>query len=152
MMPTMKRSWIAMGALLVGMFGGAAGAEVIETAMRYRSVDTGLFALKEDDRASIFVTLNDKTVNEPAHVRLQFFDHAGVSKATQDVELKPGQSARLHTAGPGYFRARAEVLDPALQFTSGPTVLATVEVLNLTTAQRGPVCTIWDNGVDGQRQ
>jgi hypothetical protein len=152
MMPTMRRRWVTVGALLAGLFGGAAAAQVVENTRRVRSLDTGLFALKADDRASFFVTLNDKTVDVPAHVRLQFFDHAGVSTATQEVELQPGQSARLHTAGPGYFRARAEVLDTALQLTSGPTVLGTVEVLNLTTAQRGPVCTVWDNGVDGQRQ
>ena len=152
MMRTMRRRWITMGARLVGVFGGAAGAQVVENARRARSIDTGIFELKADDRASFFVTLNDKTVNGPAHVRLQFLDHAGTSTLEQDFVLQPGQSARVQTSGPGFRRARADVLEAAFQLTSQPVVLGTVEVLNLTTAQRGPVCTIHDYGGDGQRQ
>jgi hypothetical protein len=155
-MMAMKRNWITVGSLLVGVFCGVAGAEVLEKARRFRSIDTGLFALKADDRASIFVTLNDKTVNGPATVRLQFLDQAGSTVLSQDVMLQPGQSTRLSTtgaaAGTAFLRARAEVVDDALQLASAPAVLGTVEVLNLTTLQRGPVCTVHDYGGDGQRQ
>jgi hypothetical protein len=141
-----------MGTLLVGVSVGAAGAQAIENAWRFRSIDTALFALKADDRASFYVTVNDKTVNGPANVRLQFFDHAGTSTLSEDFLLQPGQSARLQAYGPALLRARADLLDSALQLTSQPALLGTVEVLNLTTAQRGPVCTIVDYGGDGQRQ
>jgi hypothetical protein len=150
MMPTMRRRWITVGTLLAGMFGGAAGAQVVENTKRVRSLDSGIFTLKADDRASFFVTLNDKTVNVPAHVRLQFLDEAGAATLSQDVLLQPGQSTRLSKSGPGFQRVRVE-LDDVLQQTSQP-VLATVEVLNLTTLQRGPVCTLPDYGGDGQRQ
>jgi hypothetical protein len=152
MMRVTNRKWIAAGCLIAGVFGGAAGAEVVESTRRARSLDTGLFSLKADDRASFYVTLNDHAAPGPAQLRLQFIDHAGSPAGAQDMTLQPGQSARLHISGPGHFRARAEVLDPAFQFTSGPMIMGTMEVLNLTTEQRGPVCTIHDPGVDGQRQ
>ena len=151
MMKTIKLQWIAVGSLLVGLFGGAAGAQVAEIVKRNRSVETGIFALRADDRASFYVTLSD---NAPAAawVRLQFFDDAGTSMISQDAFLQPGHSAWMTTAGPRRLRARAELRDDFLAATSQPTLLGTVEVLNLTTAQKGPVCTLHDGGVDGQRQ
>ena len=152
MIATIRRRWITVGTLLVGVFGGAAGAAVVENAWSLRSLDTGLFALKPDDRANFYVTLNENTANGPAQVRLQFLDQAGSPALTQDVVLQPGQSARVQANGPYLLRARASILDGALKLTSQPALLGTVEVLNLTTAQRGPVCTIHDYGGDGQRQ
>ena len=151
MMRVLNRKWIVVGCLLVGGLGGAVGADVVESVRHNRSLDTGLFTLKADGRASFYVTLNGKATDRAATVRLQFFDQAGSSVSAQDVVLQPGQSGRLHIAGPGYFRAHAEVMEP-VTFTSSPAVLGTVEVLDLTTEQRGPVCTVYDNGADVGRQ
>jgi hypothetical protein len=149
---TMRRRWIAAGSLLVGVFGGAAAAQVVEKASRARWLDTGIFALKADDKANFYITLNENAANGPALVRLQFLDQAGTPTFTDDVMLQPGQSTRVQASGPNFLRARAQVLNGSLQLTAQPLVLGTVEVLNLTTAQRGPVCTIHDYGGDDQRQ
>ena len=97
------------------------------------------------------MTLSDR-VSAAAWVRLQFFDEDGSSTDSDDVLLRPGQSARLTTTGPRRVRASGALLDAAPGLTSQPTLLGTVEVLNLTTAQKGPVCTLVDGGGDGQRQ
>lgn len=151
MMRVMNRKWIVVGCLLVGVFVGAVGADVVETARRNRSLDIGLFTLNKDSRASFYVTLNGNSTDRPATVRMQFFDAAGSSVAAQDVVLQPGQSGRLSMVGPVYLRAQAYVLEDVV-FTSSPALLGTVEVLDLTTQQRGPVCTVYDNGVDVGRQ
>jgi hypothetical protein len=152
MMKAIKLQWIAVGSLLVGVFGGAAGAQIGQRALDAPSVDTGIFTLKADDRASFHVTLSDRAP-AAAWVRLQFFDEDGASVAADDVLLRPGQSARLTTMGPRHVRASGALRDSALGLTSQPTLFGTVEVLNVTTAQRDPVCTLHDpRGVDGQRQ
>jgi hypothetical protein len=151
MMKAIKLQWIAVGSLLVGAFGGVAGAQIAEIVKHSRSVETGIFTLRADDRASFSVTLSDD-VSAAANVRLQFFDEAGSSTSSQDVLLQPGQSWRITTSGPRHARARADLLDGALALTSQPTLLGTVEVHNVTTAQKDPVCTLVDGGGDGQRQ
>jgi hypothetical protein len=150
-MKAIKLWWIAVGSLAVGVFGGAAGAQIATRALDAPSVDTGIFMLKADDRASFSLTLSDRAP-AAAWVRLQFFDEDGASTDSNDVLLRPGQSARLTTTGPRRARASGALLDGSLGLTSRPTLFGTVEVLNVTTAQRGPVCTLVDEGVDGQRQ
>jgi len=150
-MKAIKLRWIAVGSLVVGVFGGAAGAQIAQRALDAPSVDTGIFTLKADDRASFYVTLSDRAA-AAAWVRLQFVDEEGASTDSDDVFLRPGQSARLTTTGPRRVRASGSLRDAALGLTSQPTLFGTVEVLNLTTAQKGPVCTLVDYGADGQRQ
>jgi hypothetical protein len=147
----MKRTSLVVGCLLTGVLGGAAGAHVVESAQRLAYFNTGIFTLKADDRASFHVSVDDVRSGSPSRVRLQFFTEAGTLAATNDVVLEPGQSTTLWIAGPGLFRAHAEVVESAF-LTARHTVVATVEILNLTTEQRGPVCNVPDNGVDAGRQ
>jgi hypothetical protein len=152
MMQIKSRVWLAVGCLLVGIGGGAVGAQVIGEVLRPSYLNSGMFSMQPNDTAEFFVTLDDNRNGAPAQVRLQFLDSAGTVVARQVVVLQAGQSTSLRLEGPGSYRAHAQVLDPGLQLLGRRTVVGTVEVVNFTTGTRGPVCSIDYSPVGAGRQ
>jgi hypothetical protein len=55
-------------------------------------------------------------------------------------------------AGPGLFRAHAEVREPLLQFTARRAIVGTVEVFDLTAQKQPPSCVFNPHGAGGGRQ
>jgi hypothetical protein len=152
-MSTKKQmSWLAVVCLIVGVGAGAAGAQVIEATFRVRFVNSGLFSLRGDDRAQFHVTLDDTRAGAPGTVLLQFLDEQGTVVARRETVLQAGQSTSLRVAGPGRFRAHARLMDSTFDVTSRRTVVGSVEVLNLTTEERDPVCALDEWGPGGGRQ
>jgi hypothetical protein len=147
-----RTSWIAFGCLLLGLGGGAATAQVVGDALSVRNLNSGLFSLDGTDTAAFHVTLDEARGASGGRVLMQFLDEWGTVVARKDVTLQAGQSASLRTEGPGLFRAHAQLVDAGLQITSRRAVVGAVEVLDLTTEQRGPVCSFDEWGLPGGRQ
>lgn len=147
-----NRAWLAIGCLLVGLCGGAVGAQVFNAVLNASYLNSGLFSMAVDDAALFHVTLDDTSSGLPARVRLEFLDEAGVVVSRKDVDLLAGQSTTLRIAGEGEYRAHAQVLDPDLRLTGRRAVVGAVEVFDLTTGQRGPVCSVDYSPSDGGRQ
>jgi hypothetical protein len=148
----MNRSWIAIACLLVGAMGGAAGAQVIGAATQSLFINSGLFELKADEEATFFATLDDVKSGLPARVRLRFMDQAGVVKQSKDVTLQPGQSQGIKISGPGFFRGNAEVFETSTTPSVRRAFFGSGQVLNITTQQRDPVCSLPGTPVDTGRQ
>ena len=149
---TMNRSWIAIACLLVGALGGAAGARVVGAATESLFINSGLFSLKADDQATFFVTLDDVKGGLPAKVRLRFFNEAGQLKGFKEVTLQPGQSEGISIIGPGFFRGNGGIFETSTAPSVRRAFFGSGEVLNLTTQQRDPVCSLPGSGVDTGRQ
>ena len=138
-----KNRWkLAIGCLLVGVFGGAAGAQVVQRALSTSYLNTGLFALAPGDTAYFHVSLDDVRSGQPARVKLQFFDEAGEVVSSDETVLAGGQSTTLRMLGPGLFRAHAEMIESSLQLTGRRSVVGTVEVFDLTAEKKPSSCTI----------
>jgi hypothetical protein len=134
---------IAGGALLVGLLAGVAGAQVFEAvAAQLQILNTGLFKVALEEEVTFSVSHTDVRSRQPVRVLLQLFDEAGASAARHEAVLQAGESTSLAFARPGSYRAQARIVS-ALQFAA-PHVSGTVEVGNLVTPSRRPVCSIID--------
>ena len=121
---------MGLGLLLVGILAGAAGAQAVQIFTPASFLNWGLFTLAADERVHFNVTLDDTQRGPQTQVLQQLFDASGVVVARQITTLGPGKSATLRYAGPGVFRAHAEVLEPAnTLFGIRRIVVGTVEIL-----------------------
>jgi hypothetical protein len=144
-----KISCLVAGCLLVGVCAGAVGAQVVADAARLRFLNSGLFVLDAGEDATFHVTLADNRAGAPVRVLVQFLDRQGASVARQEVVLQAGQSTSLTTAGPGEVRAHARVMDGSFDLSARRAIVGGIDVLDLTTRQRRPVCSIDENGSSG---
>jgi hypothetical protein len=144
-----KVSWIAAGCLLLGVCAGAVGAQVVDQVWVVRYLNTGLVTLSARQSAEFHVTLDDSRTGAPSTVVLTFMDERGVIVARRDVVLQGGQSATLAMTGPALVRGHAELAE-ATSFTSPRrAVVGSMELLDLTTLERGPTCSIDGMGSPG---
>lgn len=144
-----KVAWIAAGCLLLGVCAGAVGAQVVEQAWLVRYLNTGLVTLAERQRAEFHVTLDDTRAGTPSTVVLTFMDERGGVVARREVVLQGGQSATLSMTGPATVRGHAELAEATSFISSRRAVVGSMEVLDLTTLQRGPSCSIDGMGSSG---
>jgi hypothetical protein len=129
---------MGLGLLLVGMLAGAAGAQALQIFAPASFLNWGLFTLAADERVHFNVTLDDAPRAPQTQVLQQLFDASGVVVARQITTLGPGKSATLRYAGPGVFRAHAEVLEPTnIPFGIRRIVVGTVEILGTGAAGVG---------------
>ena len=150
MMATMKRSWVAVACLLIGALGGAAAAQNKGAATGF--INTALFELKDNEEVRVYITLDDIKSGQPAKVRLRFFNELGAVKLFKEVTLQPGQSDYIAISEAGFFRGQAEIFDLTTTPSTRRAFVGGGEIRNLTTLQRGPVCSLPDNGVPVGRQ
>ena len=136
----MSKRIIATGCLLIGLLAGVAGAQIVEAITRLQFLNTGLFTVTADQEAAFHVSLDDRRDAPPARVALRVFDAAGIPVARQDVVLAAGQSTTLRVAGPGVFRAHAQIAESALDFTARRQVAGSVEVIDKLTGIIRPTC------------
>jgi len=130
---------IAAACVVAGVAAGVAGAQVIQTSQR-QFLNTGLFSVGTNEIASFHVSLDDARSGPDAKVILQLIDETGtVVASTGELLLHAGQSASLRTPGPGPFRAHAEVIESALEFSARRRPVATVEVINSLTGVVRPI-------------
>jgi hypothetical protein len=125
---------------------GALGAQVLARVSLVRYLNTGIIALSDNQTAEFFVTLDDTRGGAPANVLMQFLDDQGVAVARREVVLRPGQSASLETSGPGFVRGHAELMETTSLFTQRRAVVGSATVLNLTTRERDPSCSVDESG------
>jgi hypothetical protein len=118
----------------------------VDRVSQVRYLNTGIFALSNNQTSEFFVTLDDAKGGAPANVLMQFLDDQGVVVARREVVLRPGQSASLETSGPGFFRGHAELMETTSLFTQRRAVVGSVAVLDLTTRERDPVCSVDEGG------
>jgi len=110
------------------------GAQVVIQAFARQYLNTGIFSVGQRETANIYVSLDDQSGEAPARVILQLFDETGTEVGHNEAMLAPGQSLRLVAPGPGLFRAHAEVINTAFNFTKRRTGVGTVEVIDNLTA------------------
>ena len=131
---------IVVGCLFVGVLAGAAGAQDAEAILSVRFLNTSLFTVNAHEEAAFHVTLDDRQSGLPARVALRLFDAAGNAVARQDVVLRAGQSTTMRLAGPGPFRAHAQIVDAGLDLTGRRQVVGSVEVIDNLTGIVRPTC------------
>jgi hypothetical protein len=132
---------IAVGCLLVGLLAGAAAAQIVEAIFRVQFLNTGLFTVNADQEAAFHVSLDDQQGSPPARVALRLFDAAGTTVGSQDVALRAGESTTMRIAGPGIFRAHAQIVASTdLEFTARRQVVGSVEVVDKFTGIIRPTC------------
>ena len=141
-----KVLWTAVGCLLIGVCGGAVAAQVVESAWHVRYLNTGLFRLSANQNAEFHATLDDTRAGASATVLMTFIDERGVVVARREVVLQGGQSATLEMAGPAVVRAHAEFAEATSFSSPRRAIVGSVELLDLTTLERGPTCSIDEGG------
>jgi hypothetical protein len=108
-----------------------------------------LLTLSDKQTAEFHVTLDDLRAGAPSTVVMTFIDERGTIVARRDVVLQGGQSATLALAGPAVARGHAELAEAASFISPRRAVVGSMEVLDLTTLQRGPTCSIDEGGSSG---
>jgi len=139
---------IVLGCLLVGMLAGAAAAQVVEAIFRVQFLNTSLFTIHADQQAAFHVSLEDRQGGLPARVSLRLVDPAGKTVAGHDAVLRAGESTTLRHAGPGVFRAHAQLVDGSpLDLIARRQFHGSVEVINVVTGEIRPTCSFdpWGN-------
>ena len=132
---------IVTGCLLVGLLAGAAAAQAVEAIFRVQFLNTSLFTVTANQDAAFHVTLHDRPDGPPARVALRLFDAAGNVVGGQDVVMRAGESKTVRLAGPGVFRAHAQIVDSSpLDLLARRQVAGSVEVINRLTAEIRPTC------------
>jgi hypothetical protein len=114
---------IAGGCLLLGLFAGVAGTQVVGAALSTTLLHTGLFWVSAGGEANFYVSRDDSAGGPPAKVFLQAFDENGTPVARREAVLGVGQSTALRVPGPGHFRVRAAIEPWSLPLTDLPAVV-----------------------------
>jgi hypothetical protein len=139
---------IVLGCLLVGMLAGAAAAQVVEAIFRVQFLNTSLFTVQADQQAVFHVSLEDRQGGLPARVALRLFDAAGKTVGSHDAVLRAGESTTMRHAGPGAFRAFAQLVDASpLDLMARRQFHGSVEVISVVTGETRPTCSFdpWGN-------
>src|ERR671913_381461 len=106
MMTTRRSTTIAIGGLLIGVFVGVAGAQVVQKSPSHY-LNSGLFTVASGEGARFSVALDDVQGALPAQVTLQLHNEDGAVMTGKTITLQAGQSAILETHQPGTYRAHA---------------------------------------------
>ena len=139
---------IVAGCLLVGALAGAAAAQVVEAVLRVQFLNTSLFTLTANQEGAFHVSIDDRRGGLPARVLLRLFDPAGNLVAQDDAILQAGESKTMRFAGPGVFRANAQIVDSSpLDLTARRQVNGSVEVIDRLTGVIRPTCSFDPWGV-----
>jgi hypothetical protein len=138
---------IAVTCLLVGIFAGAGGAQILQ----YKIANSGLATVNDRETMKFHFTLDDVTGAPPAVVSMQLLNENGTVVANKIVTLSPGQSATLESTSPGLRRAHADVIDSVPQITERRTGVGSVEIHNSLTSEVRFVCSFDPHGVGGGR-
>jgi hypothetical protein len=139
--------FVAVTCLVVGIFAGVAGAQIIQ----YKIANSGLATVNDHETIKFHFTLEDLAGTPPAIVSMQLLNENGAVVANKIVTLNAGQSATLESPGPGLRRAHADIIDSVPQVTARRTGVGSVEVIDNITAVVHPVCSFDPVGVGGGR-
>ena len=140
-------TFVAVTCLLVGIFAGVGGAQVIQ----YKIANSGLATVNDSETMKFHFTLEDAAGTPPAVVQMQLLNENGAVVASKIVTLNPGQSATLESASPGLRRAHADVVDSVPQITDRRTGVGSVEIHNSLTTETRFVCSFDPKGAGGGR-
>lgn len=139
---------IVVGCLLIGVLAGAAAAQVVDAIFQVQYMNTGLFTMTRGQNAAFHVSLDDRRDGLPARVALAVFDSAGAVVARQDAVLRAGESTTMRIAGPGVFRAHAQIADSSIwDLAARRRVVGSVEVIDGLTAIVRPICSFDPEGL-----
>jgi hypothetical protein len=142
-----RATMMALGCLLIGVFAGVVGAQVVQGRDRAHYLNTGLFSVGPGEETTFRVTLDDHRTGPPARVSLQLYDQNGAVLLADEVTLQPGESTALQLREPGVFRAHAQVLESPLRLSNRRTVVGTVELFDIkTTDPPRFVCSVAGQG------
>ena len=146
----MTMKLVAAGALLVGVFAGAAGAQLVRNQQSH-FIGTSLFRVERGETVNFHVTLEDNRGASPAPVVLRLLNARGTVVAAENVTLQPGQSATLETSEEGTFRAQAQIFEPQTA-SARRRVLGGVELFDMNSLTTKPrfVCSFGDNAGGGR--
>ena len=115
--------------LVVGIVTGVAGAQAVQLLQPPSFLNTGLFTLGKGETALFNVTLDDDRGGPAANVVMQLIDPRGVIVVRQLATLAPGQSATLKYDVPGVYRAHAQIVSAAGEFSDRRALITTLEIL-----------------------
>jgi hypothetical protein len=127
MMTTRRSTSVAVGCLLIGVFMGVAGAQVVQKGPSHY-LNSGLFTVAAGEGARFSVALDDFQGALPAQVTLQLHDEDGAVMTGKTVTLQAGQSAILETRQAGIYRAHARVVEPSQPPSGRRVAVGSVEV------------------------
>ena len=138
---------VAVTCLLVGIFAGVGGAQILQ----YKIANSGLATVKDNETIKFHFTLDDVTGTPPAVVSMQLLNENGGVVANKVVTLNPGQSSTLESTSPGLRRAHADVIDSVPQITARRTGVGSVEIHNSLTTETRFICSFDPKGAGGGR-
>jgi hypothetical protein len=138
---------IAVVCLIVGIFAGVAGAQIVQ----YKIANSGLATVNNHETIKFHFTLDDVPGTPPAVVQMQLLNENGAVMGSKIVTLNAGQSATLEGQGPGLRRAHADVVDSVPQITTRRNGVGSVEIHDTLTAVVRHVCSFDHVGVGGGR-
>jgi hypothetical protein len=138
---------VAVTCLLVGIFTGAGGAQILQ----YKIANSGLATVNDRETMKFHFTLDDVTGAPPAVVSMQLLNENGAVVTSKIVTLNPGQSSTLESASPGLRRAHADVIDSVPLITARRTGVGSVEIHNSFTSEVRFVCSFDPKGAGGGR-
>ena len=145
-----SRKAIALGTLLVGMFVGAAGANLAARVTETLYLDTGLFSVPHGTRGNFHLSLDAARSDLPATVLLQLINADGSVATSKQVTLAAGKTTTLAFAGPAMVRAHARILDPQFGLVDRRSFLATVELFDEFKSEQKFVCSVGEGGSGGR--
>jgi len=138
---------VAVTCLLVGIFAGVGGAQILQ----YKIANSGLATVKDSETIQFHFTLDDAAGTPPAVVSMQLLNETGAVVASKVVTLNPGQSSTLESTSKGLRRAHADVIDSVPQITTRRTGIGSVEIHNSLTSETRFVCSFDPKGAGGGR-
>ena len=138
---------VAVTCLLVGIFAGVGGAQIIQ----YKIANSGLATVKDSETMKFHFTLDDQAGSPPAVVQMQLLNENGAVVASKVVTLNAGQSATLENSSAGLRRAHADILESVPTVTARRAGVGSVEIHDSFTAQIRHVCSFDQVGVGGGR-
>ncbi len=142
-----KITLVAVTCLLVGIFAGVGGAQILQ----YKIANSGLATVNDSETIKFHFTLDDVAGTPPAVVSMQLLNENGAVVANKVVTLNPGQSSTLESTSPGLRRAHADVIDSVPQILARRTGVGSMEIHNSLTTETRFVCSFDPKGAGGGR-
>ena len=126
-----KRGVLAL--LMTGSIVSVAGAQILTTATKQEPAAycTGGLLTLTAGVVKFHVSLDDLKSGPLGFVRMRLIDYDGTVVKTEDVWLRPGQSATLELSGSGLYRAQAELFESVTDLSVRRRVVGTAELFDI---------------------